>query len=91
MHAIATKGFQICVGCVCGSVLFHTGYFSSIELFLSAAALAITWPLVTHGCDYAQSSVDGVDAAERLAAAESMADVIQISTARSEENEDRAA
>ena len=92
MHAIATKAFQLCAGCSCAAVLLHTGYFSQIELFVSAAALAITWPLVTHGCDYVpEPSIAGIDEAQRLTAVEDMANVIQIHTAGSDEDKDRAA
>ena len=53
MHAISTKAFQLCVCCSCVAVVLHIDYFSILELFVVAAALAASWPVVSNWSEYA--------------------------------------
>lgn len=90
MHQIATKAFQICVGCSCASVCL--GYFDTVELFVASAAVAVAWPLVTHGCDYVSDPpAFRVDARSQQSSNDHLADVVSISIAATDHDEERAA
>lgn len=60
MQSISTKAFQLCVCCSCAAVVLHMDYFSNVELFVVAAALSASWPVVYNWCDYAYAKSSSV-------------------------------